>query len=599
MAIYRSDQAVVTFGAEAALGGYIEGGAGATATATATSTIHTTAASAGDMSITVQAIGNFALQQFIYIGTKSSAANQKNTEVRKVVGVSGNVIYIDAPLGFDHAIGQEVKTITTKANSVGDKFNTFIPGVYDTVTTPDMTPTIEPRYYLGTGAKRNFTAAYKGTQSYNGSIPSFILLNGWPLRFPLGKINTTMNATASGSAVKTGATAGGSGGLGAKKGDVWLAVASGTDIDAGDYIQIGASATTYEVNRVVSKSTDLLQLATPLKADHAVGIAVVPMVSTGAATYFTHTITETNELDSISMDVHMRDSGETAANDFDRRFYGGKVGAATISAEEGGLLVMGWDTVPFMGGVHTQKLTDATRYATDMPFFTHFNPSSDKNQDDSDVNEIGSRSVSGAPTTIAYPTQDPYYFSEGSVSMFGQTFARVRNFSISINNNVEPRYYIERRGDSRVRGPSDIVEMRREYTMTATIALPDSTASLTGDSSSLFKELMFEGDYGTPQGTGAGMKGFAIQLVFNKGAVMTGVTGASIAGVDHKMTIDIPTDATAGGMDLDPATGLNTQGAYLTEAPHPIDGSNPLEVSASLIFRNMGITIVDNVGLYP
>ena len=80
---------------------------------------------------------------------------------------------------------------------------------------------------------------------------------------------------------------------------------------------------------------------------------------------------------------------------------------------------------------------------------------------------------------------------------------------------------------------------------------------------------------------------------------MTGVTGASIAGVDHKMTIDIPTDATAGGMDLDPATGLNTQGAYLTEAPHPIDGSNPLEVSASLIFRNMGITIVDNVGLYP
>ena len=52
-------------------------------------------------------------------------------------------------------------------------------------------------------------------------------------------------------------------------------------------------------------------------------------------------------------------------------------------------------------------------------------------------------------------------------------------------------------------------------------------------------------------------------------------------------------------MDLDPATGLNTQGAYLTEAPHPIDGSNPLEVSASLIFRNMGITIVDNQGLYP
>jgi len=178
-------------------------------------------------------------------------------------------------------------------------------------------------------------------------------------------------------------------------------------------------------------------------------------------------------------------------------------------------------------------------------------------------------------------------------------YVRVRNFSISINNNVEPRYYIERRGDSRVRGPSDIVEMRREYTMTATIALPDSEASATGTTASLFKELMLEGDYGLADGTSAGMKGFAIQLVFNKGTVMTGVTGVAIGSVDHKITIDIPTDDATPYSTAAAATGLNNQGAFLTEAPHPIDGSNPFEVSASMIFRNMGITIVDNVGLYP
>jgi hypothetical protein len=110
---------------------------------------------------------------------------------------------------------------------------------------------------------------------------------------------------------------------------------------------------------------------------------------------------------------------------------------------------------------------------------------------------------------------------------------------------------------------------------------------------------MLEGDYGLANGTGSGMKGFAIQLTFNKGAIMTGVDGTAITGVDHKITIDIPTDDVVAGMDVAAATGLNNQGAFLTEAPHPIDGSNPLEVSASFLFRNMGITIVDNQGLYP
>jgi len=595
MAIYRSDQAVVTFGAEAALGGYIEGASGSTASIGSVASGTAGAdISAGDMSFTyTSSSGTIAVGQYIIVGTTGATTTQKNTETRRVVSISGTTIYVDAPFGMAHKSGQLVKDIPALTDTDNDKFNTYIPGVYDTVTVPDMTPTIEPRYFLGTGAKRNFTAAYKGTQAYNGSIPSFILLNGWPLRFPIGKMNSTISGGTldTPSTIKSGSTAGGSGGEGAKKGDYFIALTAGThtNIAAGDYIQIGSSPSNYEVNRVVEKSTELIRLATPLREDHAAGQNVAPMTGTGATNYFTHTITETNQLDSLSMDVHLRDSGETAANDFNRRFYGGKVGAATLSAEEGGLLVMGWDTVPFMGGVHNQKLDSNFHATAAIPFHTLFQTVESDN--------IGSRT--GTSSALAYPTQDPYYFSEGSVQIFGQTFARVRNFSISINNNVEPRYYIERRGDSRVRGPSDIVEMRREYTMTATIALPDSEASLTGTTPSLFKELMLEGDYGLADGTNKGMKGFAIQLVFNKGTVMTGVTGAAIASIDHKMTIDIPTDDATPYASAAAATGLNNQGAYLTEAPHPIDGSNPLEVSASMIFRNMGITIVDNQGLYP
>jgi hypothetical protein len=583
MAIYRSDQAVVTFASEAALGGYRESGV-SNGTASGSGTL-AAAANAGDRSFSSGTA--FTAGQYVAIGTVGSGATQQEVEVRRVISKleagTNDTYYIDAPLAAYHASGQTVKVVTEATDTDNDKQITYIPGVYDTVTVPDFTPTIEPRYYLGTAAKRNFTAAYKGTQTYSGSVSSFILLNGWPLRFPLGRINTVMSGTTDTASALDGAH---------KKGDYFLLLASGTssNISQHDYVQIGTGITAEVVRVISSVSAHKIRISDPLKFDHATSAAVTPMNgSTGAVNYFTHTIHEENVLDSISMNVHMRDSGETAANDFDRRFYGGKVGAATLSAEEGGLLVMGWDTIPFMGGVHNQKLDSNFSGSEALPFFSHFQKVESDN--------IGSRT--GTSSALEYPTQDPYYFSQGTVSLFGQTFARIRNFSLSINNNVEPRYYIERRGDSRQRGPNDLVEMRREYTMSATVTLPDSEASLTGSTASLFKELLLEGDYGLADGTNSGMKGFAIQLTFNKGAIMTGVNGAAIADVDHKITIDIPTDGVVGGMDVAAATGLNNAGAFLTEAPHPIDGSSPFEVSAGFMFRNMGITIVDNQPLYP
>jgi hypothetical protein len=118
--------------------------------------------------------------------------------------------------------------------------------------------------------------------------------------------------------------------------------------------------------------------------------------------------------------------------------------------------------------------------------------------------------------------------------------------------------------------------------MTATIVLPDTVNSTTSDTTSLFKQLLLEGDYG------AGMRGFDIRLLFTRGD-------------NDTIQIDIPDDgaATAPSGSSGAAVGLNQQGAYLLEAPHPIDGSNPFEVSANMMFRNMKITIVDSVPLYP
>ena len=563
MAIYRSEQAVVSFGAEAALGGYPEGATSVT-TGGGTATLNG-AHVAGSRILTVSSHSGVTVGEFIRIGTATT-----NCEVRQVVGIGtgDTTYYLDAPTSVYHPDNAVIQVVTGVTDTDFDKYITYIPGIYDTVETPDMVPTIEPRYFLGSGAKRNFTAAYKGTQSYSGSIGSFILLNAAALRFPFGTIATVPSAVATDDITVDMTTAG------ASKGNQFIALTTGGDVAqavAGDYFQIGTGATS-EVIRAVSETSDDIRLATPLRFDHADDAALNEVAHAGGGITYTHTITESDVLDSVSMNVHMLDTGETAANSFERRFYGGKVGSATISAEEGGLLVMGWDSISFMGMTHNQKLdpqSDGAIFGTaasgDLPFYA-------LNQA-IPTDNVGLRTGGTTTPTFEYPDTEPYYFSEGTVSIFGTTFASVRNFSISVNNNIEPRYYIERRGDARLRGPSDLVETRREYTMSATIVLPDTVNATTSDTTSLFKQLLLEGDYG------AGMKGFNIQLVFTRGD-------------NDTITIDIPDDGTA-------AVGLNEQGAYLTGAPHPIDGSNPFEVSADMMFRNMKITIVDSVPLYP
>ena len=567
MAIYRSDQAVVTFGAEAALGGYPE--AATSATQTADTALLSADLAAGSLVVTVDGLSGLAVGNMVRIGSPNASTGSQTalveSEVRRIVAItdSDTKIHLNAPTAHFHADDERVTEITAIADDSTDhdKYVTYIPGVYDTVTVPDFTPTIEPRYYLGTGSKRNFTAAYKGTQSYNGSWPSFILLNAWPLRFPIGTVNST-SATRGGTLTLSGAV---------KAGDTHITASASTGISANVYLNIGTSGTSkQELVRCVSTqgTATTIKLTTPLKYDHASSEEL--KIASGVAT---HVIEESNVLPSISMGVHMLDSSETAANSFDRKFFGGKVGAATLSAEEGGLLVMGWDTIPFMGMAHNQK--DDVNVTGNTPFYqlNHV----------MDSTIVGSKT--GAAGALAYPTGDPYYFSGGSVTLFGTEFARIRNFTININNNVEPRYYIERRGDSRNRGPSDIVEMRREYTMDATITLPDSQAA-TSTATTLFKELLLEGDYGS------GMRGFNIELEFTR-------------GTNDTITIQIPDDGDLTEADQSPAgstgaaTGLDEQGAYLLEAPHPIDGSNPYEVSASMMFRNLKITVVDSQLLYP
>jgi len=614
MAIYRSDQASVTFAPEANPGAFVEnatisGNGGEIGSSARTLAV---AATAGSKIITLSTGGANASTSgftngayYAIIGDDTAAGTAGTSygprEIRKVVAGDDTItVTLDHPLAFDHAIGAPVKAAAIEQSALDAltsptaKFITWLPGVYDAVDVPDPEQAFEPYYILGS-QNRNFYTTYPGQESLTGSIGGMVLLNATPLRFPLGKLVTKpTDITATSWKVGTDATTNGAS-QGATNVPIFIDSAAAA-IAVGTYVMFGknshANATTFsttsgddfEVRQLVEAShagggnaaAGILKLNAPLQFDHDANTAISTVASAGP---FYHTIYEKTALDSITMNVNILDSGETAANTWQRRYVGGKVGSMAISAEEGGLVTVGWDGIQFLDMMHNIKNHPDIPASTFMPRYGLMSDIAPTN-----VGKV----VYDSGVTYVRPSNAPYYFSQGVVKMFGADpssgsdaveLGRVRSFSISIANNEEPRYYISNQREGK-RGPTEILEQRREYSMSATIATADSEATYT-DSRNLFKELLLAGDY---RGT-IGLRGFAIELTFTRSA-------------NDSITIHIP------GENFDSVGGNATsqggeQGAFIRSATHNVSDANPIEADVDILFRSMIINIKDSEPIYP
>mgnify|MGYP003649455823 CR=1 FL=1 len=630
MGVYRSDQAQLTFGAEAYPGAYAEESGSVTNFLIQSGTQARTKGviSAGSRTMVMDTLAgtNFTTTNYEnWIGTSVSIDSlgldgNQHAETRRIehmeyIEGSGSAAsytaYLNAPTAFPHEDNGLILPIYALNTNASEIFIDQIPGVYETVDVPDPDNAIEARYFLGTTSRRNFFSAYRGQQSYVGSVPGFVLLNGKPLRYPIGRVvsrASNKNPTAFTVPVQI-RTAGGA--YWAKKGEVYVHVSTTSNsntqeiaddtiivfdgIDSNATIDTAApsndssTGTKCEIRRVVAGGTApinntyiTIKLDHPLTYDHASG-SIIKYYNSPDDAIWEHTIIETVDLDSLTWHVHMKDSSELATNDFDRRYFGGKVGSATLAADEGGMLTMSWDGVNFLGMVHNQKaqndanasgqygtgegngITNNTLSRMTLPYYSVM-------QDISTAH-------------IDFPNSEPYYFSQGSISMFGQEIARIRSFALTIANNEEPRYYLQKRY-GRNRGPVEIREQQREYSLAVTLALPDAARSEGSEywstASTVFKELILEGNYGDGVKSKEGMKGFNVSLTFER-------------AVNDSITITIPDDGTA-------AEGGNQQGAFIRTAPHSITGDNPLQVDADILFRNMKVVIKDpdnNSFYYP
>ena len=607
MPIYRSDQAQLTFAAEAAPGGSPElapgsNGQGEPASGGSARVDSANGLPAGSRSIPVSNFSSLTAGTFICIGPgiSNGTQTQHNSEIAKVAFIESTTsILLDAPTAFWHPDNTDIKAIAAQTGALNSqsqaKLIKYVPGVYEAIEVPDPEMAIEPRYYLGTASKRNFFEAYPGQQTYTGSLGSFVVLDGRALRFPIGKVTTVpYQSNGTTQAVDT-ATASLS--VQAYKGDMYITFGESPTVDAVDnrYVVLygGTNSSTSaealaeaEVVELINNVTGTTwRITSPLRFDHAgsttltdaCDVKIVQGTSGTKVDHYRHTILETVGLDSMTWHVHVRDSSETDANDFDRRYYGGKVGSMGLSAEEGGLLTCSWDGVNFLGMKHNQRLSSnhlASPTDINVPFYSPM-----QSIRSGDIVQAGE--VTAYDDAMAVHNQQPYYFSQGQVTLFGTVIARVRSFSLSVSNNEEPRYYLKRTM-GRHRGPSEIMEQRREYSLSVSLALPDATTN-SANTINVFKELLMEGDLGS------GMQGFNVELRFDRNQDNQ---------VNDSIIIRIPDDYT-GAAGTGAGTGGNNQGAFIRSAAHNITDANPMEVEADILFRNLTIEVRDNIAIYP
>jgi len=354
---------------------------------------------------------------------------------------------VEATAGIDPA--------TAAGAASGTYINTF--GVVQNVTMPDPQMDIQPFWGLGTASTRNWFVAYHGKQTLNGSIGSFMLLDGKCLRLALG---TVANTTAS--------------------------------------------------------------------------------------TYKIHTISEAVNLPSISLHNTIVDAD--GANSFMRRYHGGKINRMTLSAQEGSFLMCSIDDMQFMR--YTHNISAAT---ADANVYDSYN---------STMQDI-------QPMKDIYTCDQPYLFAQGTLSLWGTTFARIRSFNLSIDNGCQAKYYIQ--AASHLPLPYEIREGKRTYNLNVTVDIEDTT---------LFRELLRMG-YRNSIAVPAtwDYKGFNVSISFSR-------------GVGDSITLTSPANQI-------PLCGGDSMGCLIKSAPHNIStGELLVSVPLSITCRNLGVVVNDAYTTY-
>ena len=269
---------------------------------------------------------------------------------------------------------------------------------------------------------------------------------------------------------------------------------------------------------------------------------------------------------------------------FITNYSGCKVSRFTISMDEGAPITFNYDFI-----------------AQDM---SHNIGEDTGGGDAADVARYKGKGTAAANTIDVQPMRDsrvveqPYFFTGAEIKLHGTVFARLRSFSISVDNALDPRYYVTQSSGTGATTHDrqilyEILEGRRSITISGSVDMDNTGSVTTGGTADrptdakLLQYVLNQGFMDVDQRNMQTLKGISIEVELRK--IKTG--GGNTAGHD-KILITLP----------DPGHGTINEGTtskvglYLNSAGHSIPAPPSVHIPVDFDGQasSMGIQFLDN-----
>ena len=361
-----------------------------------------------------------------------------------------------------HAYGTPAPT--AKTGSIARLSSDNWLGLLESATFPNIEVEMK-QLNLSLGGKRNFTHQYKGIETSSGGNLGYIVNHGAFLYYALGqcsKINATFTGSSSLDPATPPYTAHANNVHYLDIGETATAKAFGDDLtghtSTGPIFYRTATDSTFMIPPVANQDTATHFALLTLPSHNASGVIQNPIKYTFAEANGEDLPSFALEQTISKLETSNTYNTETGAASESKNFVriarGNRVNTLTMTANENEEVKMTMDLNTRT--VHTLKQQEAYQARggnSDSTNTTLFN--------------YGSGSTTLAATGAE--SLEPFFFSSGSFSIFGQQFLKITNFTLTINNNLQDKRFLGI-GNKKIK---DGIPAQRTYEISFTALITD------------------------------------------------------------------------------------------------------------------------------
>jgi hypothetical protein len=248
-------------------------------------------------------------------------------------------------------------------------------------------------------------------------------------------------------------------------------------------------------------------------------------------------------------------------SNFITNYTGCKVSRFTLSMDEGSPVTFNYDFIA-QDMRHNIGEDDGTGSAGDVARYL--------------AKGVGNtNTIDIQPMRVSRVTEQPYFFTGAELKIHGTAFARLRSLSISVDNALDPRYYVTQSAAASADHNDrqilyEILEGRRTITVSGSVDMDNTGATSTGGTggrptdAKLLQYVLNQGFNDADQRDMQTLEGITLEVELRK---IKTASGASSTGHDKViLTIPDPGKTTQAGAEGSTA-GV---GLYLNSAGHAI-----------------------------